>query len=559
MFRKIGIVAVVLFHFVGGALLRAEELQTATIGVEAGIKPTTAGIEISYRLSAPVAAFRFDHSVEGDGDAQAIPIRRDYWTIKDKGFVFDGLTLKRSDGAGFKNFTVIATPDLKDYDRVYTALFRMDHKAYGFYTRHFIGDTETFETAFCIQYEGTCSTEIFDAAGPEIVAEGSFLLLGDFPVQKIGSISVMVSPLLPVPVAKEMLQALIDNIAIYETTFGFPAPEKASVFLSYDPGNSGYRGGVAAGASVYLQLRGPMALMEESTIQTVKEFVAHEVVHFWNGELFDSADNASQSWLHEGGANYFAVAATWPEGALYKKASEWLAGCQKFRTDKPLDGSAGQVAGQAPYQCGAFIHWLLNEDLRRISDNQIDVGRVWKTMFQRASKNGDNEYSAKMFEETVFALGGKTAWQTVQPILIETDKKRWLDLADTLAKFGYRTEAKKAEDFSAFDLMGPVFFGFLNAECGGGPFSFYFNIDHLKFENDHRCGAMSGDFIVRTLDGINIFSEPARAFHQVQQACIDKLDVVFSDFVGGKSISVKCKAEPPMLPKRYKLIHLAAD
>ena len=557
MFKKFSAFVAVLFLFGGGAFLDAQEPQVAVINVEAAISLTSEGVIVEYHLSAPVTEFRFDHSVEGDGEEQAIPLRRDNWKITNDGFTFNGLTLERSDGGSFDRFSLFAKPDARDYDRVYTGVFRMDQKVYGFYSRHFIGDTEKFETAFCVVHDEICSTDMFDAAGPQVVTEGSFLLLGNFPVQKIGSISVMVSPLLPSAVAQEMLQTLIENIATYEKTFGFSAPEKASVFLSYDPGGNGYRGGVAAGASVYMQLRGSIATLEPETLNSIKEFVTHEVVHFWNGELFDSTDNASQSWLHEGGATYFAAAATWPEETLYKKVSNWLNNCQRSQSPMPLDGSGGQVAGQAPYQCGAFIHWLLDKGLLHGSDNRVGIGQVWKTMFQRVAKNGDNLYSAKMFEETVRNLSGDAIWQTVKPILAETGKKRFAGVVDVLTKYGYGRETKKAEDFSAYDLLGPVFYGFLNTECEGGAFNFYFNGDHLKFENDQRCGAMSGEFTVRTLDGFNLFSEAALAFRRVVEACTKKESVVFADPVSGKQLSVACKMAPPVLPTHYNLVPLS--
>lgn len=167
--------AVFLFAFLVSGSLSASEKTNLSIR----FKPTGDGLIVSYKLARPTTKFRFDHSMEGDGEQQAIPIRKDNWRISEPGFDFDGLTLKRSDGGHFSEFSIRAQPDKRDYDRVYTAVFSMGAKAFGIYSRHFIGNPGSFDSSHCVEFANTCSPDAFDNVGADIVNSGAFVLVGD--------------------------------------------------------------------------------------------------------------------------------------------------------------------------------------------------------------------------------------------------------------------------------------------------------------------------------------------------------------------------------------------
>jgi len=542
-------------HYAGyEAVAQARPIDV--VEVEAELLATPEGIQVRFALSSSVSEFTFDNSAEGDGVDQAKPLRRDNWRILDEGFAFDGLSLKRTDGSVFSSFTLFAKPDRRDYDRVYTGVFRMGEAAYGFYSRHFIGNKGHFNTRFCVQKDSGCDTAPFTGVNPDDIAGGTFMALGDIPATRLGGMTLYVSPLLDQKIADNMRKALQESSAYFADVFGFPAPEKSRVFLSYSPDGEGYRGSVAEGATMFVQLRGAWASLDGGTLGSIQDFIAHEVVHYWNGGLFNAPDNLDQPWLAEGAATYFAAVSIAAKGEFYGRATDWLNGCRKFTRDLPLDGSKGQVAGQAPYQCGAFIHWLLDEDIRRTTSGKTGVGDVWQAMFTAVDAVGDRKYSVKMFEETLHKQGHAHSWQTIKPLLVETGEKRWVGLEGTLTKLGYDLATKSAEDFSSYDLMGPVIFGLLNVECGGGPYSFYFNQNHLRFENGEGCGDMSGYFVVRTLDGIDFLSKPAEAFARMQDACKNGEKMEFGNMEGVTVRTVQCKTNPPSLPSQFKLVPL---
>jgi len=520
------------------------------------IEATAEGLRFSYSFSSPVQEFRFDHSTEGDGEQQAIPLRLENWRIIQNDFAFDGLSLKRSDGAAFTQFSMFAAPDADDYDRVYTALFRMDALAYGFYSRHFLGDKEMFDTSFCVLKGDGCSSRIFEGIAKDTVDTGTYILVGDMPSEKVGSLTVVVSPLLPEDAAAQMKASLKKSIPIYEKIFGFSAPKQARVFLSYDEKGAGYVGSVTDGAVIYMQLRGPMAGMEASTLETVKQFVDHEIIHFWNGELFNSEFNAQQAWLHEGSATFFAAQTNSVSSDLDGIAGGWLNKCIAVlqREKRPLNGTEGGIGGEAPYQCGAFIHWVLDRGLTTSSGGKNNVAHVWRDMLHKANDTPEKKFSAAMFEDAVLAQeGGAKSWERIRPILDAVAHARFALLANAVGSIGYQLTQTPEAEYLPFDLISATIFVFLNSECTDGDRGFYLGPDRIKLDTGDRCGVMSGAPIVHTLDGIPIVEKAYEAYQHVNRVCADGGDVTFADVATGTNFSLTCKGTPDPLPTNFSL------
>lgn len=531
------------------------EASEQKIEVEIQFTPTETGLSVQYVTAAPLQEFHFDDP-EGTGEETARPIRQQDWRLADAGFVFDGTTVKQESGAPFSHFTMLVAPDSRDHDRVYPAAYRMGESAYSIFSRHFFGDQKTFKNTLCIKNSASCDESRFAAVSNEDLVSGTYILVGEAPETKIGNMSIFVAPSTPAALAEAMTQSLVSSTEKIQTVLGYEPPTSSTVFLSYNKNGSGYRGSVTNGPTMILQLRGMGGQLDQNTVAQLQHFAAHEIVHFWNGGLFDTPEENLQSWLHEGSADYFAALVTSTPAQMAANGEYWLNACLMSLRNQPLNGKNGNVGGPAPYKCGAWIQWLADRALTHTTAGKHGAVELWRRIFKQAETIGDYTYSVPMFRETLTTFEqGAEIWALIQPLLDGTTEQHWVDPSQNWRLAGLRLTPKNLEQYDEAALRSHMMFALLDQYCTGSR-GFYMEPDHFRLDTGDRCGVMSGDPIVREIGGFQIFGEAAGAFLHVQKACENEQSVVLSDTNLDTSLSVPC-LRPMAHPRRQYTIEIS--
>ncbi len=540
---------------------QVQAVSASAIPVQVALEAQSDGVVATYRFQKPVTEFQFENTEAYDGFEDAVPLRRATWHVTDEGFVFDGLLVQRADGQPFSSFSLLAEPDIQSYDRVYPAIYRMGASAYTFFTRYFYGNQDQFETYACLQTHTGCVNWEHEAES-SFIEEGMYLSLGDIVVRQIDGFSFYAADSVPVFLADHVAAFLAESAINYTAIFGFDAPKASSVYVTYaanDDMETNFTGSVAEGPTMVLFIARKIdPSIKRADLGWLRAFIAHEVVHYWNGGLFVTDDEEQQPWLHEGSATYFAEVQAPDTRVPVETAQAWMNGCAATVSEKSLDGRVGPLVGKAPYDCGALIHWLLDAGLRQASENKITAATVWRQMFAGVAGSDRRQYSAALFKTLVLQQpGGAKLWPAIDTILGSVGDRRWDRLVAQAADFGIELRPSALEEYDPADMFMPILFTFLDEECSAGNRGFYYFDDYVKLDTGDRCGPMSGDPAIRTIDGFSLYHDTAALYRHLVSACKAHALVTFSSREkGSPDFSVECKAMPEVLPQAYQITRL---
>lgn len=153
---------------------------------------------------------------------------------------------------------------------------------------------------------------------------------------------------------------------------------------------------------------------EAKNLINVQSLLAHEMAHLWNAQFWQSSDERSKPWLHEGSANYFAYQSLLALGYMNQTDFE--------KHLKKQQESCALALQQAPinqfknrkhvYACGEVLFNITNQ-----LKDRTDAFGFWHEMQTRSP---DNNYSQQHFVETFSSFVEKPS--------LTTDLKSLLDI-----------------------------------------------------------------------------------------------------------------------------------
>ncbi|NUP07269.1 MAG: hypothetical protein HOW73_14540 [Polyangiaceae bacterium] len=135
-------------------------------------------------------------------------------------------------------------------------------------------------------------------------------------------------------------------------------------------------------------------------------FVAHELFHLWNGEMFDRRDNRADAWMSEGSSDYFSFAAARALGVIDDERQHRLLvqaanQCLLSVGSTPLAQARGR--GNPEYSCGAML-WAFVDGIAR--EKKLDAGDVIGGVFARAASS-DRRYGTSDVISELRRIGGE--------------------------------------------------------------------------------------------------------------------------------------------------------
>ena len=461
-------------------------------------------VRVEFRLPEPASSFTFRNS--------AADIRTDTWRTVDG-------RLGRTEinfSAPVDAFTIEMAPDLEDRDRIYPGLVRVGD-GWLVYPRHLmpLDDNQAFDISYALpagwvllghrDTSGKLSPDGWKYFGPETQVER-------------GPAIVATDPATPAWLRQEILEAANESAALFTERLGASLPSPATIIISFiaDHPSSGMRGDVTAGAMMSVRFSGTnWAEWDEKASLQVHEFLAHEIFHFWNGGLADSAENATRPWLHEGGASYAAMlsAAAKQERlpgneAFLETLNGNFSACQRALGADDSLLTAQLNAGNAPYACGVILQWAWDAGLRSTSNGASDVLTLWRDMLADAAAN-DGKYSVASAQR----LAPPAASRGADILLNASGEARWPDFAEAMTHYGaLLSVGRDGESDSGVGLMH-----LLQQHCQG-QYGFY-NLEHrLRLDTGDRCGPLNGDSEFDTIAGLT-FGNGEAVYDRLRELC----------------------------------------
>lgn len=201
---------------------------------------------------------------------------------------------------------------------------------------------------------------------------------------------------------REPLEALVQPLfRLYSERTGVPLSKRPAVYLSYrfdaEPGRMSMGGGVLPGVLQYEVRLGSAVLRapQEPLLERARRGIAHEVAHFWNGDMYRGPGDGGSDWMSEGSADAFALAGLPKLGVIDDERLAELSG-EAF--SKCLVGAAlgplheASVPGRfgLHYWCGHLIAHVTDVLARRASPAR-DLFELWGELFRGAREGRYDE------------------------------------------------------------------------------------------------------------------------------------------------------------------------
>ncbi|MHC3926150.1 hypothetical protein D1604_06420 [Brevundimonas sp. LPMIX5] len=504
-----------------GAAKSALAQQAAT--VEA--RSTPGGVAVTWRLTEPTTRVTFlDENIV-----------RTEWTV-----TTPGLTLAEGaveGGEPFQVFEIRIAPDATERDRGYLALTRIG------------AGRILYGPALMLQgmdAELTARAAAGETALPTTQPGKGYVYLGpDSNVEVYPGARVVQGETVSPKLAAIMRDGFAAAQAFYGARLGRDMPYEPTLLVTVDsPGPMAFRGDVTDSGVISARFHGSAWENPPADVAvSLATFVWHETFHLWNGHRLENRDGEAAPWLHEGGAEYGALAAAVSTGMVTEAAaretlSQRLNGCRKALGDRDYD-PARLRSGSPVYDCGTVVQWLADLETRQASFGARDIFDLWKDVLDQGMASegyGVAEFRARPEAERAVAL-----------LMDGPGAERWQDVAAGLAALGVVLEEKPSPD----EYRLAALFHLNGENCTGGSTGFYRTEQGVRLDTGDKCGVLSGDPLLAAVEGHDPMAEATAMFFAVQARCMaaSAVRVITQE---GAIIEAKCD-RPLIAPRAWSV------
>lgn len=495
------------------------------------LRADRAGVTASFSLPYAVDTFTFDDNA---GD-----IRTDSWRAATPGATLaeNRITL----AAPARTFAIALVSDTQQRDRIYPALTSVG-AGWQIYAPHLAPAENSgfaFDMAFDLPDDWTVVGHRDDAG--KLTLDG-WIYVGPTKDVERGAADVVTDPATPPWLREQILAAANDAAALFEERLGVKLTSKPGIVIGYYPADpsSGMRGDVTPGAMMSVRFYGAgWARPNAESADYVREFLAHEIFHFWNGGVVDSSENSERPWLHEGGASYAAILALNPtpdplSKPLLDNLNDNFTQCQSTLKEQSLmDGELR--SNRAPYVCGVILQWAWDAGLRTMSGNARDVLSLWRDVIADA-RAADGLYSVDSTLRRVPPEANLAA--TV--LLDQSGPERWSAFADAMRRYGAAfTLGRNADEDRADALMQ-----LLRDKCIGRH-GYYTHDTYLTLDTEDGCGSLTGAKDFDAVAGHNAITDASAMYDRVRELCENEGVI---DFTLKDALVASATCETPLPP-----------
>lgn len=408
-------------------MLFALLVALAAPGASAGAghaAPALPRIELGPRGAEWLAAYRFDAPVREMRFARpdARGRRAAGWRVVEPGLALtleDGEeVLRRRDGGAFDRATLRVPPRYEVLDKDYAPFSPFSDGGVLIHTGRFFACAPRCDGADAPAWRfrvrapaGQSLLHAGRAQGRRAAFverdSGSKLYVGPGRVLETPHLLAVLDPALPATTLG-MLEQLLPRLLDYYAARLGALPAKPMLFASYDAahagGGYGHQGGTLPG-QVFMHFYGRLPAdrdLRQDAAQ-LRAFFAHEAAHLFQHVTADDPDDA---WLHEGGAEAFAVLALRALGELdeaqagAQRRAAWRE-CAAGLAGIALRESAARGAFGNYYRCGLLMQLAVDAAARRASGGRCDGFCVWRAF--QARRDAGAPFDAETYFDAVAA------------------------------------------------------------------------------------------------------------------------------------------------------------
>lgn len=519
--------------------------------VRVTIAVTAGGVSAKFRLAKPAERFALEYN---DG-----VLREKSWTLP-QNFVLQDHAITTVDGTPFNAFDVAIRAHNELADAVYACVMRLGEGRV-VYASYFAGEQSAFDTTIdFLVSEGetvlglpmpgaTLRVDRTAVAGDQ--AGDFYVYMGPVKhVKRARLATYVVDPDAP-PWAQLEIEKLAEpSLAFYRRKTGVALLRAPVIMTTVTPGSSGSLvADVTDGPNVAFRILGDA--WKSQTVKAtarLRHMAMHEYAHFWNSHRYHSSDNENARWLHEGGAEYWArlaeAAAQRSKAALLSSNERVLNDCVDRLRDQPLP----RTRSGPHYPCGEVLQWFADLGMQ---ESGGDIFDLWREIFRKAESNG-GYYSAKMFRELA-ERGAPAVGEAMSIVLDRHGVERWAELPHALAPLGVTLDALPPSERAYRDA---AVMHVLASTCKKS-YGFWTEKNWLKLDTGDRCGPLSGDPEVDTVNGRNLFTDPVGAFTAVEAACRANGAVTFGRQNQTDTWTVTCAKPLSRPPPSFRMVAMS--
>lgn len=388
---------------------------------------------VRYRLPEPVTAVRFI--------TQTHLFRKGTWTVGPSDLALqhvDGFeVIRATHGVPFDAFDVRFPSNYAQLEKEYALNFSFTDGGVLLYTGHLDVAVEaeggfenrrhsyTFEPApgEHMVWDGDVYEAAFTAT-TRALNFGTYVYFGTQEPLETSHILAVIDGGVPVWMRQKLRTHLPKLFAYYTERTGLALAHKPALYFSYDPGTAhtwNYAGGTLPGLiQLSVQGKGWQEEAEEPLIEFLT-FVAHEAAHLWNSQLVRHEEGQA-AWMHEGGADAFALRSLHHLGVLDEPAlldlygaalDECVAGVRNSRL--LMARSLGRFRNF--YSCGATIGLITESAIQQVHP-ELDLFDFWKRVLEKGRANG-NRYTQVHYYQTLDEMTGNGTASGIIRSLVE--------------------------------------------------------------------------------------------------------------------------------------------
>ncbi|RIJ27503.1 hypothetical protein [Henriciella algicola] len=488
-----------------------------------------------WTLSEPVESVSFQGWVEADE-------RIRLWVPQGDDWQFDGVVLARVGGSAFDSFELRMKPSDQFYDRRYVPVLRIGEAGWTVLSEGLsLSGYETFMAA-----SRMADGEVFLAANERrasgesvAAATGGFVYIGPEDHVTDDHATVIAGPDIPGWLRGKFVA---DIDAISETLtdrFTEPPPAPPVLIMTYREGDGASFKGSSLGRFITLHVRGfDLDPSDDDFMGRMKSLALHETVHVWVGQLYSSSENAEQSWVHEGAAEYISMRAGMDEAHLRADIEEKINQCQRALVRRPLTTTRYGSRGRAPYDCGALVQLIA--EAASLQHGGGDILTIWKDVFARAGE--DRTFDSATFKAAASEAGGEAFARRMDMFAQGMNAEEWSAFLIGLSEIGVEVEllAPTAPHPDDFQLAGTAL-GALQRDVCQNQVSLYQREDHYWTDISEHCGGqLPGNPQLRQLNGIDLVDAPGAAYAEMRRACSAGEAIVLGQLNGEELAPISC-------------------
>jgi hypothetical protein len=516
------------------------------------ITPNAAGVTARFTLERPVESFLLAYEPD--------EIRDRTWKLSSPNLTRDGSTITSATGEAFSAFEVDIAALNEPTNAIYPCVFKVGAEGLALYAGYFLAHEPQFTTTLEIAppdnhvvlgFPRGSNTWRVEAAFHHNAGHRYVYVGAREAVRESTYATFVIPPNALLPLALHIRTNVEAAIRFYAARTGFALPVKPLVIVAANPtvNASQVQGDTTSGPAVALRLFGDTSTKFDRASQSFDHLISHEAAHFWNRDSFHPTMD-SPAWLWEGGAEYWSTIAR-------SQIMRMTAPARREHIERTLndciyrlqDGSLGVRRTNATYVCGEVVQWLADLFERRRTRGQRDVFSVWRRVFAKADANG-GVYTLEDFIRAATSENAD-AKAALSLFLAEKGAERWLRLPSLLAPFGAEIEASPTADET---LRKIAVMHVLNQVCGPGSRGMWHAHDHLELDTGDRCGPLSGDPKVDTVNGRSLFTDTPAAYEAIKEACAKGGAVTFSRAGVPGEWTATCAAPLPPAPPSFTII-----